>query len=158
MLQTWNPWQELEAAQRRLVQAGRSSPVSFTPATDVVEDKDALTFYLDLPNLEENSLSVSSEGNRLSVKATRRAPRGEGKTVHYQGRPSGAFASTFRVPAAFDLSKVSATYEEGVLTLVVPRSESARPRQITVTTRHTSEGSADIQAQPQEQSQDAQYA
>ena len=57
-----------------------------------------------------------------------------------------------------DLSKVSASYEGGVLTLVVPRSESARPRQITVSTGRPSEGSADIQAQPQEQGQDAQYA
>ncbi len=155
MLQTWNPWQDLETAQRRLT---RASTTSFVPATDIVEDKDALTFYLDLPNLEQNSLSVSSEGNRLSVKATRRAPGGEGKTLHYQGRPSGTFESTFRVPHTFDLGKVSATYDSGVLTLVVPRSESARPRQITVMNRRTADGSADIQAQPQEKGQDPQYA
>ncbi len=159
MLQTWNPWQEPEDVQRRLGRTARSSgATTLAPATDIVEDKDALTFYVDLPNLDDDSLNVSLEGNRLNVKATRRAPNGEGKTVHYQGRPSGTYASSFRVPASFDLGKVSASYDSGVLTLVVPRSESTRPRKIEVATGRAHEGNATLQAQPQENNQDTQYA
>lgn len=69
-------------------------PRDFSDRTDIVEDKDALTFYIDPPNLDEGSLDVSLESNRLNVKATRRAPSGECKTVYDQGCSSGTNTSS----------------------------------------------------------------
>jgi HSP20 family protein len=152
MLQTWNPWQDLEDMRRRLNRTPRyEGSSSWAPATDIVEDADGLSLYLDLPDVDEGSLAVTSEQNNLSVKATRRYPKGEGQTVHYQGRPKGVFSMTFSVPSSFDLNKVVASYENGVLTLHVPRSESTRPRKIDVATGRS-------QAQSQDKDQDTQYA
>jgi HSP20 family protein len=146
MLQSWNPWQELEEAQRRLGRAVRSDEsASWAPATDIVEDSEGLYLYLDLPDVDEGSLEVESEQNNLSVKATRRYRLGENQTVHYQGRPKGTFSRVFNVPASFDLSKVTASYDNGVLTLLVPRSESTRPRKIDVSTGRTHQGNAEVQ-------------
>lgn len=157
MLQTWNPWQDLEDVQRRLNRTVRNEgSSSWAPATDIVEDGDNLYLYLDLPDVDEGSLAVTSEGNSLSVKATRRYHRREGQTVHYQGRPKGTFSRVFNVPSSFDLSHVSASYENGVLTLQLPRSESTRPRKIEVATRRTSE--AAVEAQSQDNTQETQYA
>ena len=133
MVQSWNPWQELEDLQRRLSRT-RSEDASGTwaPATDIVEDGDGLYLYLDLPDVDEGSLEVSSEQNNLSVRATRHYRRDEQQTVHYQSRPKGEFARSFTIPGSFDLGKVEAEYERGVLTLRVPRSESTKPRKIEV--------------------------
>ncbi len=148
MLQTWNPWQELEEVQRRLGRAVRSDEsVNWVPATDIVEDSEGLYLYLDLPDVDEGSLEVESEQNTLSVKATRRYRQGENQTVHYQGRPKGTFSRVFNVPANFDLTKVTASYDSGVLTLLVPRSESTRPRKIDVATGRTHKGTAEVQVQ-----------
>ena len=87
MLQTWNPWQELEDMQRRLGRAVRNDDpgngASWVPATDIVEDSEGLYLYLDLPDVDEGSLEVETEQNSLSVKATRRYRKGENQTVHY---------------------------------------------------------------------------
>jgi len=156
MLQNWNPWQELEDVQRRLGRAARSEDdVSWAPATDIVEDSEGLYLYLDLPDVDEGSLEVTSEQNSLSVKATRHYQIGENQTVHYQGRPKGTFSRVFNIPSSFDLGKVTASYNSGVLTLLVPRSESTRPRKIDVSTGRTHQGHGDVQGEQGEKTRDA---
>lgn len=165
MLQTWNPWQELEDMQRRLSRAARnedlgnvgSDGVNWAPATDIVEDGEGLYLYLDLPDIDEGSLEVTSEQNSLSVKATRHYHVGENQTVHYQGRPKGTFLRTFNVPPSFDLGKVTASYDSGVLTLLVPRSESTRPRKIEVKTGQTHKGHGEVKGEV-ERSKDGEKA
>lgn len=133
MIRTWNPWAELEM-QRRLSRAVSSEATAWLPATDIVEGEDGVELVIDLPDADESSLEVTSEQNRLSVTANRRQRTTEGRTVRYQGRPQGRFARTFSVPNSFDLAHVAAAYENGVLTLSVPRAASAQPRKIDVRT------------------------
>lgn len=140
MLQSWNPWQELEDMQRRMsrVTRGEGALNAWAPATDVVEDEEGLYIYMDLPDVDEGSLDVSTEQSSLNVKATRHYKHTESQTVHYQGRPKGEFSRSFNVPSSFDLSKVEASYENGVLNLLIPRSESTKPRKIEVSTNRES--------------------
>jgi HSP20 family protein len=142
MLQSWNPWQELEEMQRRLNRLTRADEgaTSWAPATDIVEDHEGLYIYMDLPDVDDGSLEVSSEQNSLSVKATRTYSKSESQTIHYQGRPKGEFARSFNIPSSFDLTKVKASYDNGVLTLLIPRSESTKPRKIEVSTGRTHQG------------------
>ena len=141
MTRNWNPWAELEEMQRRLNRAV-SSDTAWLPATDIVEGDDGVELVIDLPDVDESSLEVTSEQNRLSVRANRRVRTTEGRTVRYQGRPQGRFARTFSVPSSFDLAHVTAAYENGVLRVSVPRSASAQPRKIDVRTpRAALEGS-----------------
>ena len=131
ILKSWNPWQELEEMQRRLGRAVCADETpSWAPATDV----------------DEGSLEVTGEQNSLSVKATRRYRKTEGRTVHYQGRPKGTFSRVFNVPTSFDLGKVTASYDGGVLTLLVPRSESTKPRKIDLSTGQTQQGHEKVNA------------
>ena len=134
MLQNWNPWEELEDMQRRVDRAARGERAvsTWAPATDIVEDTEGLFIYLDLPDVDEGSLDVTTEQSSLTVKATRHYKKSESQTVHYQGRPKGAFSRSFNIPNTYDLSKVEASYENGVLNLLIPRSESTKPRKINV--------------------------
>ena len=144
MTRTWNPWAELEEAQRRLSRAVPSENAAWLPATDIVESSGGVELVIDLPDADESSLEVTSEQNRLNVTANRRARSAEGRTVRYQGRPQGRFARSFSVPPSFDLAHVTAAYENGVLTLTVPRAASAQPRKIDVRTpRAALEGDRD---------------
>ena len=140
MLQSWNPWQELEDMQRRMSRAtrGEGAVNAWAPATDVVEDEEGLYIYMDLPDVDEGSLDVSTEQSSLSVKATRHYKHTESQTIHYQGRPKGEFSRSFNIPSSFDLGKVEAAYENGVLNLLIPRSESTKPRKIEVSTNRES--------------------
>ena len=154
MLQSWNPWQELEDMQRRLsrVTKGEESVGAWAPATDIVEDTEGLFIYLDLPDVDDGSLDVSTEQNNLTVKATRHYQKDENQTVHYQGRPKGEFSRNFTIPTSFDLTKVEAEYERGVLTLTVPRSESTKPRKVEV---KSSQGkSEDVDVQDEQKSEE----
>lgn len=135
----WNPWQELEDVQRRLYRALQSRESgeegissSWVPATDIVDDEDGLHLYLDLPGVQKDSLEVSTEQSTLSVRAQRVYEEDSAQTTHRRERPQGTFSRSFNVPAAYDLEKVDASYEDGVLHLKVPRSERAKPRKISV--------------------------
>ena len=134
MLQNWNPWEEIEDMQRRIDRAARGERAvsTWAPATDIVEDTEGLFIYLDLPDVDEGSLDVTTEQSSLTVKATRHYKKSESQTVHYQGRPKGEFSRSFNIPNTYDLSKVEASYENGVLNLLIPRSESTKPRKINV--------------------------
>ncbi len=100
MLQNWNPWQELGDRQRRLGRALREGDTpSWVPATDVGDDN---RLCLDLPDVDEGSLEVTSEQNSLSIKATRRY-RSEGQTVHRQGRPKDVLLMSRRVSTSAEL-------------------------------------------------------
>ncbi len=138
MLSNRNPWQELEDIQRRLYRTlqgrseGEEGISAWVPATDIVEDEDGLHFYIDLPGVQRDSLDVSAEQSTLSVHATRRYEQSQAQTTHRQERPQGTFARNFNIPSNYDLEKIEASYESGVLHLKVPRSEAAKPRKINV--------------------------
>lgn len=142
MIQYWNPFEELEDLQRRV---NRNMPTAtnhangqqathgtWAPATDVVEDEDALYIYVDMPDVDDDSLDVSTEQNHIAIKATRHYQETDNQTVHHRGRPKGTFARNFNIPNQFDVANVKATYKRGVLQLRLPRAESVKARKVTI--------------------------
>ncbi|MDZ7705896.1 MAG: Hsp20/alpha crystallin family protein [Trueperaceae bacterium] len=139
MLQSWNPWQELEDIQRRLSRAteGRNEAVTgrnWAPATDIVEDEEGLYIYIDMPDVDDDSLDVSTEQNSLRIAATRHYKKSDTQTVHYEARPKGEFSRSFTIPNNFDLDKVEAKYNRGVLQVFIPRTETTKARKVEVST------------------------
>lgn len=144
MIQYWNPFEELEALQRRVsrtaptntaanhVNSQETAHGTWAPATDVVEDEDGLYIYIDLPDADDNSLDISTEQNHIAVKATRHYEETDNQTVHHRGRPQGTFVRNFNIPNQFDVANVEANYKRGVLQLRMPRAESVKARKVTV--------------------------
>lgn len=146
MIQYWNPFEELEDLQRRMNRTMPSNmPASanhvnnqetthgtWAPATDVVEDNDALYIYIDLPDIDDDSLDVSTEQNHVAIRATRHYKETDGQTVHHRGRPKGTFVRNFNIPNQFDVANVEASYKRGVLQLRMPRAESVKARKVTI--------------------------
>ncbi len=138
----FDPFREIEELSQRvdrMFNQGGNSPARFAPTVDVHEDDRGLEIGLDLPGVKAEDISVEAENNTLTVQAERKYERQEGRTAHRVERAYGQFVRSFSVPAKYDLGKIQANFDNGALTIVIPRSESAQKRSITVNSGRTLE-------------------
>lgn len=103
------------------------------PAADIVESEAAYRVVLDLPGLAAKDLQIQVENDTLTVQAERRlADAAKDETVHRSERAHGTYFRSFSLPKTVDATKVEARYENGVLTVSLPKREEAKPRTIQV--------------------------
>lgn len=108
----------------------------WVPAMDAWETEQAFQVQLDLPGVTSEQVDVSFDKNALTVRGTRTDTvptdnEGE-KRVFFTERAAGEFARTLRFPQYVEASKIEAKFENGVLTVTIPKSEAAKPRKIAV--------------------------
>jgi HSP20 family protein len=103
---------------------------------DAYRKDDSFLLRLDLPGVKPNSIDLTVEDNVLTVKAERpAAPPAEGIESVIAERPFGSFSRQVVLGTNLDLERIEADYEAGVLTVVIPVAEKAKPRRIEVTRR-----------------------
>ena len=137
---TWvSPFERLYALQRELDRAfGETETMqsgSYVPPMDVIETTDAILCHLEVPGMSRDDLDIRAEGNIVTVS-------GEKKTQLRQNEKDGGFRSverrygrferSFALPRSVDPSNVKASYEHGVLTIVLPKAEQSKPRRIQI--------------------------
>ena len=103
------------------------------PAVNLYQDGDTLFAELEVPGISREQLDVSVVGDQLSIKAERPDAGQEGVTYHRQERSVGGLSRVLSLPAEIDASRVKAELNHGVLTISLPKAESAKPRKIDVT-------------------------
>jgi HSP20 family protein len=103
------------------------------PAVNVWEVPEAVKVELELPGVKSDQVELSVTGDELSIKVDRPDEVPEGTTYHRRERPVGSFARVLRLPVPVDANRVEAEMRHGVLTVSLPKAESARPRKIQVT-------------------------
>lgn len=113
------------------LQNGHSA--SWAPAVDVLEQADAIRIAAELPGVKPEDVKISVEANVLTIQGTKQQ-ESEEKTerVHRYERTYGSFARTFTLPRTVDTAHIKAGYDNGVLTITLPKAEQAKPRQIAV--------------------------
>ena len=99
---------------------------------DVTRRGDELVIRFDVPGVAADGISLSLENSVLTVTATRHASYGDDEKVLVQERFDGAMTRRIRVPEWVDGERVSAEHGEGVLTVVLPMAEQAKPRRIEI--------------------------
>ncbi len=105
------------------------------PAVDVFEDKDAVKIVAELPGVKPGDVKLSLENNLLTIRGEKKQEAEErSERVHRYERSYGSFERAFALPSTVDGEKISAEYQNGVLTVTVPKAERARPREIPVRT------------------------
>ncbi len=123
-----NPWYGLDAEIDRLFNTAFEtvSPV-FGNAfpVDLYEDKDNAYVRAELPGVTRDAIDIDLVDNTLTIKATRK--RGEGEDAE-----TATFDRAITVPEDVQTDNVSAAYENGVLTVTLPKKEEAKPRKISV--------------------------
>ena len=123
-------WASLQDELERLFE----SPLrAWAPLLDVHEDADKFVIRTELPGLKREDISVSLHDGALVISGERKAePVAEGVEVHRQERYYGKFQRALTLPAPVAADKIKAQYQDGVLTVTLPKAEEAKPKQIDV--------------------------
>jgi len=111
----------------------RSGPV-FTPAVDIFEDEKGITVLADMPGVKTDSLKIDLRESVLTLSGSVTPPEGQNETDVLREYHSGIFFRQFTLAESIDQGKIDAQLKDGVLRLVLPKVERAKPRQITVRT------------------------
>jgi len=152
MIMNWNPLRELEALRREVERAFEEHGVdSWTgpawraallpgrwarsyPLLNLTEDKDH--FYVEAlcPGVNPETFAISVADGRLNIAGEKQAitPDVKPEAYHRNERGAGRFVRSIELPAAVDNNKVVADYRNGILRITLPKSEEAKPKQITV--------------------------
>lgn len=105
----------------------------WAPALDLVQDHNEVRVIVELPGLKKEDIELSLQNNILTISGKREdvSERKDAETYRSE-RYFGKFQRTVQLPAAVDSSKVEARYQDGVLTVTLPKAEEAKPKQIAV--------------------------
>jgi HSP20 family protein len=138
-----SPFEELERMQRQMewltgsLSRGlfREPTAGVFPLMNVTEDKDNFYVRAELPGLKPDELDISVTGDTLSLSGERKIPaEDENAQYHRREREAGKFSRIVSLPSQVDTGKVDARCRDGVLTVVLPKAETAKPRQIAIKT------------------------
>ena len=105
---------------------------AFTPALNVVEDGDSIVIEAEVPGLKSGDVEVSFESGELTLKGEKKFEAKENAPVHRRERVYGAFTRTLTLPWEIAADKITAEMKDGVLTVVLPKAEVAKPRKVAV--------------------------
>ena len=106
---------------------------STAPALDIYEDKDTFVVKAELPGMKKEDIDVSVRDGNLTLSGERkRAEVNAELEVYHAERFFGHFERTLALPAAVNAEQIAAQYQDGVLTVTLPKSEAAKPKHINV--------------------------
>jgi HSP20 family protein len=105
---------------------------STAPGIDAYEFEDRYELHIDVPGMSKDDVGVEFEDGWLAVKGTREREVPEGAKVLRAGRRTGDFHKRISVGEEVDVEGITAEVRNGVLSVVVPKSDRAKPRQIPI--------------------------
>jgi HSP20 family protein len=110
--------------------------VAWRPRVDVYETDSEITIDLELPGLEKKDIKVEVKNNFLTISGERkREEKKEKAESHSVERHYGRFERTFGLPDTVAVDKVSAEFKNGVLSVTMPKTEKAIPRELDITVK-----------------------
>ncbi len=142
-IESWNPFQEavsLREAMNALLQdsfvrpGGSPAQAGHAPLPlDVCETENSFVVKAALPGVKPDDVQITVHGDTLTIRAESKAEEvKKGEHWHLRERKFGAFQRSVALATAVDSDKSQASFDNGVLTLTLPKAESAKPRQIKV--------------------------
>ena len=105
---------------------------TFIPAVDIYETADELVLMADLPGVGPDELSINLDNNVLTIEGLVKEQTGQGESVLLNEYLTGRYWRQFTLGEMVDRQKIEANISNGELRLVLPKSEAAKPRKITV--------------------------
>jgi HSP20 family protein len=152
-----SPWQELEEMSSRLSRAfndggtAESGGPGWVPAVNVEETKDELVLTAELPGMKQEDVEIELENNILTIRGSKehtREEKDEERRYHLWERRWGSFQRSFTLPRSVSPDRIGASFENGVLTVHMPKVAEARSRRIEIgegsaNTREVTSGEGD---------------
>src|SRR5205807_9988386 len=108
----------------------------WSPALDLYDNKENFLVKAEVPGMKKEDIEISLHDGVLTVSGERREEKKhEGADIHRSERFVGRFQRTLTLPSDVDADKVKASYQDGILTVTLPKSEAAKPKQIQIKTQ-----------------------
>ena len=105
----------------------------WSPALDLYESGDHFVAVVELPGMRKEAIDISLHDGTLTISGERKLEKSSnGETAQRTERYVGTFRRSIALPSRVDPSKVSATYQDGILKVTLPKTEEAKPKQIQV--------------------------
>ncbi|MDV6011749.1 Hsp20/alpha crystallin family protein [Haloechinothrix sp. LS1_15] len=137
----WDPFREFEDLYSQMSRwmesvVGRLEPDSgsWWPAADLAETEDAYHVEVELPGVKRDDITIDLVGSELTVNGELTESEQKGR-LRQRGRRTGRFHYQVTLPHDVDAERVEATLDQGVLTVRVPKSETAKPRRIEISNK-----------------------
>lgn len=105
---------------------------SNSPRTNLLERGDNFEVQAEVPGIAKEDLNIKIQGNYLEISGKRSVDSPDGYKVHRNERGGNTFSRSFTLPNDVDAEKVEAKLKDGILYLTLPKSEAAKPKQITI--------------------------
>jgi HSP20 family molecular chaperone IbpA len=127
--------QDLQVQQKREVEKKKETTVSwrtYLPVTDIFETDQALTVVLEMPGVGKDAIDVSVEDDVLTIHGRIDYSKYEGLQPVYTEYNVGHYARSFQLSSKIEQANIQAELKDGVMTLVLPKVERAKPRKIKI--------------------------
>jgi len=110
-----------------------ATTAAWQPVVDIFEEPDAIRLVAEVPGVRPEDVKISVEDNLLTIRGIKeQVAENKAEKVHRYERTYGAFERSFTLAASIDPNKIKATYALGVLTITLPKAETAKPHLIKV--------------------------
>jgi HSP20 family protein len=104
----------------------------WSPALDLYESGNHFVAVVELPGMNKEQIDISLHDGTLTISGERKHESNNGETAQRTERYVGTFRRSIALPTHVDPSKVSASYQDGILKVTLPKAEEAKPKQIQV--------------------------
>jgi len=139
----WSPFRDLLGIQQevnrlfddlmtRRAEAGVEG-VAWVPAVDVAETEDAVNVKVEAPGVKKDDIKISVVNNVLTIRGEKKMEKETSEeNYHRIERVYGSFVRSLELPAEVHADKVKASFKDGVLSIVLPKSEETKPKEIAI--------------------------
>jgi len=141
----WDPFREMSSLQERmnrlLADYRTHSPFgeeemaqgAWIPAVDIYETKESIVLNVELPGVTKEDISLEVKDSTLTIRGEKKLEKNvKEENFHRMERTYGSFTRAFTLPSTVQQDKVKAKFRDGILEIMLPKAEEARPKQIKV--------------------------
>ena len=141
----WDPFREMSSLQERmnrLMSDFRTrSPFgeeemaqgAWIPAVDIYETKESIVLNVELPGVTKEDIALEVKDSTLTIKGEKKLQKNvKEENFHRLERSYGSFTRAFTLPSTVQQDKVKAKFRDGILEIMLPKAEEAKPKQIKV--------------------------
>jgi len=142
----WRPFRDVVSVQDEMsrlfddIFGQRPARVQWTdgvwnPSVDVTEDQDSVVVKAEMPGLNKDDVKISVQDNVLTLKGEKKQEKEEkDKDYHRIERSYGSFCRSFQLPTTVRADEIKANYKDGVLSIILPKTEEVKPKEIPIST------------------------
>jgi HSP20 family protein len=125
----WDPFRDLMT----ILSDGEEGDGAWVPPVDIFQDQDNLVLRAEVPGVDKDNIDVRAENGVLTLQGERKTDTDlDDKSAFRRERIFGRFARSFTLPTTVDATRITARYRDGVLEIVLPKADAAKPKRVEI--------------------------